>query len=228
MGAAQVQPGFAEQVEQEVRKMQADQLILEIKGTKAHANEQMMKEFQKVMAALQNKDLKKVKMALRAFNFFARMEKMTDRFIECFEQISAIQEMLDVLASTNEMFKDLVNNKNVKTLQSVKTNLKKFKKQIKEYETQMDGLMEVMDSLFEEKESFWSKLWKGITGLFKGKKKEPNPEEEWAAFMNSGAMTAFNEFAAKVNADQNGGAPTMPTMPGTTAGTTGDSGVDII
>ena len=74
-------------IEEKKGKLQAKRLIGEMKSTRTRAHEQMKKEYYKIQEAEKNKDAKKWKMACRSFKFFSRMCEMSDRFIECFEQI---------------------------------------------------------------------------------------------------------------------------------------------
>ena len=163
---------FQEVRDAETKKRETKRMMKEIHVAKTRAHQQMDKEWAKYEAAKERGDFKEASRAFKMWNFFRKMCLLADKFTENLERIESIQDLLNILQGTCELFKSLVNIDNMGLFRSMKSNLRKFKKKLKQYETMMDSLFDIIDTVLDDKPNIFVRIFNKIRGV------KPETDEE--------------------------------------------------
>lgn len=153
---------YVKEQEAKAQKKQAQKMMGEIENARTRAHQQMDKEWAKYQDAKQKGRHKEAERALKMWNFFRKMCEMADKFTESLERIESIQDLLNILQGTCQIFQDLVNIDNNAMFKNMKTNLKKFRKKLREYEATMDSLVDMIDTVLDEKDNIFVRIGKKL------------------------------------------------------------------
>ena len=189
---------FQEAKEAELKQRETKRMMKEIHVARTRAHEQMARERAKYEAAKERGDYKEASRALKMWNFFRKMCLLADKFTENLERIQSIQDLLNILQGTCQLFKDLVNIDNMGMFRDMKSNLKKFKKKLKQYEDMMDSLFGIIDTVLDEKPNIFVRFFNWIRGV-KPKTDEELLKEQEEALAKELAMDANEKAGSEGN-----------------------------
>ncbi|MBE5732534.1 MAG: hypothetical protein E7353_05780 [Clostridiales bacterium] len=212
MAKEQKQKSKIEEAEnQKLQERETKRLMKEIYSAKTRAHQQMDKEWEKYTQAREKGLAKEAMRSLKMWNFFRKMCKLSDAFTENLERIESIQDLLNMLQGTCQLFKNLVGINNMGLFRSMKSNLRKFKKKLKQYERTMDEVFELIDTVLDDKPNVFVRFFNKLRRVKPKTDEEILKEQEELLSKERAEYTAMLEVNnADVKPDASKPASTAP------------------
>ena len=162
------------------------------------SHERWQKAYNLAKQTNKEEDIRRAYGKYRMLRIMIRLRDLTVRIEELSEEVLAIDNVINVLQKTNELFKQFLDGGNIRTLGDLKKNLKKFNKYMRKMERKIDKTLGALDGLFDEKPNIFQRIF--------GRKKQP----DYMAIMEGDQSLGL---VGETTAAGSGSAPAAPSAP---------------